>query len=98
MNRAIGLVELVEKKESLFMSRDEVFEKLNEVFRDVFDDDSIAVTDPTTAGDIDGWDSLSHIALISAVEDEFNVNFSMREVIGMKNVGEMVDVLERELS
>ena len=50
------------------MSREEIFDKLNEVFRDVFDDDSITVKDETTAADVDGWDSHMHIYLIDAVE------------------------------
>ena len=53
------------------MSREEVFEKLNEVFRDVFDDEEITVTDATTADDIEEWDSLEHINLLAAVEQEF---------------------------
>ena len=49
------------------MTREEVFEKLNEVFRDVFEDDDITVEDATTAADVDGWDSLEHINLINAI-------------------------------
>ena len=78
------------------MDRNEIFERLNSVFRDVFDDGSITVTETTTAADIDGWDSLTHITLISAVEDEFDISFQMKEVVKMKNVGDMVDILERE--
>ena len=78
------------------MDRTEIFERLNHVFREVFDDDSITVTDDTTAADIDGWDSLMHITLISAVEDEFDVSFQMKEVVKMKNVGDMADVIENE--
>lgn len=78
------------------MDRTEIFERLNGVFREVFDDDSITVTDTTTAADIDGWDSLMHITLISAVEDEFGISFQMKEVVKMKNVGDMVDVIEDE--
>ncbi len=73
------------------MTREEAFEKLNAVFRDVFDDESITVTDSTTADDIEDWDSLSHINLVESVEDEFEVKFSMKDVVKMKNVGEMVD-------
>lgn len=73
------------------MTREEAFEKLNAVFRDVFDDESITVTDNTTADDIEDWDSLSHINLVESVEDEFEVKFSMKDVVKMKNVGEMVD-------
>ncbi len=75
------------------MSREEVYEKLNEVFRDVFDDESIEVHDETTAEDIEDWDSLEHINLIVAVENKFHMKFKMSEVTGLKNVGEMVDLI-----
>ena len=75
------------------MSRDEVFVKLNEVFRDVFDDESITVTETTTADDIEEWDSLEHINLLAAVEQEFGMKFNMGQVVSMKNVGEMADIV-----
>ncbi len=75
------------------MSREEVYEKLNEAFRDVFDDESIEVNDSTTANDIEDWDSLEHINLIVAIENKFQIKFKMSEVTGLKNVGEMVDVI-----
>lgn len=75
------------------MTKSEAYERLNEVFRDVFDDETIAVHAETTAGDIQGWDSLEHIDLIIAVENEFGLHFSMGEVNKMKNVGEMVDTI-----
>ena len=73
---------------------DEIYERLNEVFRDVFDDDSIEVNEDTTANDIEDWDSLNHITLIDAVESEFGVRFTMGEVSGMKNVGEMAQIIK----
>ena len=79
------------------MERSEIFEKLNEIFRDVFDDDSITVTDSTSAADIEGWDSLTHITLISEVEEEFGIKFAMKDVIGMQNVGEMVDIIMEDM-
>ena len=75
------------------MSREEVFERLNEVFRDVFDEEDITVDEGTTAEDIDGWDSLEHINLMAAVESEFGIKFSMGQVETMKNVGEMADII-----
>ena len=78
------------------MDRNEIFERLNDVFADVFDDDTITVSEDTTAADIDGWDSLMHITLISAVEDEFDIKFYMKSVVAMKNVGDMADVIEQE--
>lgn len=79
------------------MSREEVYERLNEVFRDVFDDDSITVKDTTNADDIEDWDSLEHINLMAAVESEFSVKFSMGQIVTMKNVGEMVDIILQKI-
>ena len=79
------------------MERNEIYERLNSVFRDVFDDDTITVTDSTTAPDIEGWDSLTHITLLSAVEDEFGISFNMKDVVKMKNVGDMVDIIQNEI-
>ena len=75
------------------MTRKEVYERLNKVFRDVFDDDMITVEDETTAEDVDGWDSFEHINLVVAVEDEFSFKIPMGKVVTMKNVGEMVDII-----
>lgn len=86
-----------ERYGSYSMSREEVFEKLNEVFRDVFDDDSITVTDATTANDIEEWDSLEHINLLAAIEQEFGMKFSMGQVVSMKNVGEMADIIMSQI-
>ena len=73
---------------------DEIYSRLNEVFREVFDDDSITVDENTTAADIEDCDSLIHITLIDAVESEFKIRFTMGEVSGMKNVGEMAVIIK----
>lgn len=75
------------------MDRETVKKRLTAVFRDVFDDDGIELSDSTTADDIEAWDSLEHITLISAVEKEFKMRFTMKEVSGMKNVGEMMNIV-----
>ena len=75
------------------MNEKEIYKRLTEVFRDVFDDESITLTPQTTADDIDEWDSIEHINRIGAVEDEFGLRFKMGEVSGMKNVGEMVSII-----
>ena len=72
---------------------DKIIERLNEVFQNVFDDEDITVDRDTTADDIEDWDSLEHIRLIAAVEREFGVKFTMKEVSSMKNVGEMMDII-----
>lgn len=75
------------------MSREEIYKNLDEVFQDVFDDDTIHVNDSTTANDIEDWDSLEHIGLIVAIERKFNIKFNMGEITSLKNVGEMVDII-----
>lgn len=78
------------------MTRKEIFDGLNEIFREVFDDDQINVNDSTTADDIEDWDSLEHINLIVAIEKKYKIKFNMGEVNSFKNVGEMVDrIIER---
>lgn len=77
------------------MTRSEILEKATAIFRDVFDDESIVLTEETTAADIEDWDSLMHITLINEIEEAFGYKFGMKEVLGMKNVGEMCDILEK---
>ena len=79
------------------MSREEIYEQLNEVFRDVFDDDTIEVNDQTTSRDIEDWDSLEHINLIAAIETQFGMKFTMGQVVTMKIVGEMVDIISSQI-
>lgn len=79
------------------MSRNEILERIAQVLRDVFDDDNIEITEKTTANDIEGWDSLTHITVIASVEEEFDIRFEMREVIGFKNIGDMVTAIENEI-
>ena len=75
------------------MTREEVYERLNRVFRETLDDETIELHDDTTADDVDGWDSFEHINLILAVETEFGFKIPMGKVVSMKNVGEMADII-----
>lgn len=75
------------------MDRTEIFERLTQVFRDVFDDESIVIGDDTTAADIEDWDSLTHITLLAEVEEQFHMKFSMKTVQNLKNVGELADLI-----
>lgn len=79
------------------MSREKVLSQLQNIIRDVFDDEDIEITDATVASDVDGWDSLMHITLIGTVEDEFDIKFAMKDVVAMKNVGQMVDLIMEQL-
>jgi acyl carrier protein len=75
------------------LDREKVVDRLNHIFRDIFDDDDIAVTDDTVAADIDGWDSLAHITLILGVEHEFRIKMTAAEVGSLKNVGQMIELI-----
>lgn len=75
------------------MTKTEVMEALTPIFREVFDDDSIELNDDMTAADVDGWDSVEHFNLISEIESTFNMRFKMKEVSGMKNVGELAEIV-----
>ena len=80
------------------MNRTELYEAVNEIFREVFDDDTITVNDATTAADIEEWDSLEQINLLFSMEQRFGIKFAVAEVEGLQNVGEMVDLIERKLA
>lgn len=67
--------------------------KLQTVFENVFDDD-VALSRETTAKDVEGWDSLMHVTLLINVEKAFGIKFSSGEVASLKNVGEMVDLID----
>lgn len=72
-------------------------EILNGVFQLVFENDAIQITDEMTADDIDGWDSLSHVNLIVAVETKFNIRFNQKELLTLKNVGDLLRNIEGKI-
>lgn len=76
------------------MTSTEIHAELTEVFRDVFDDDFLQLRDEMTANDVEGWDSLTHIDLIVAVEKRFRVKITTRDVAGLKTVGHLLRLLE----
>lgn len=80
------------------MTRDEIYSVLNDVFRDVFDDDSITPHDEMTAADVEDWDSLSHIRLVVSVEEKLGLTFTTIEINDLKNVGDFVSLIDRKLN
>jgi acyl carrier protein len=76
------------------MQNPALYQKLTEVFHDVFDDDSITVTPGLSAKDVDGWDSLAHIRLIVTVEKTFQVRFSTTEIGSLKTVSDLVYLIQ----
>ncbi len=79
------------------MDEKQIWEKLTTTFRDVFDDPTLVVGAETTARDVADWDSLTHIQLLVALEQTFDVRFNTGEVAGLANVGEMVALIGSKL-
>lgn len=73
-------------------------ENLNQIFRLVFDDDAIQIRTDMTANDVDGWDSLSHVNLITTIEAKFNIRFTQKELLKQRNVGDLIADIERKLA
>ena len=71
-----------------------VLNEVENIFRDILDEESLNLSRDTTASDVDGWDSLTHIQLIVAIEKQFKVKFSSKEILSWKNVGELLDSLQ----
>jgi acyl carrier protein len=74
----------------------ETLERIQSVFRDTFDDDALVLRPEMTADDVEGWDSLMHINLIYAIEQEFKVRFTTAEVTSLKNVGDLITLVEKK--
>jgi acyl carrier protein len=76
---------------------DATYDKLTDIFREVFDDPSITLSPQTTADDIEEWDSLTHINLILMVEHRFNIKFSQKDVMGLLNVGDLAECVRGKI-
>ena len=76
----------------------ELHDRLEEVFRQVFDNDTLALRDEMKAADIEGWDSVAHINLMFGIEQAFGVRFKGNELADMKNIGELKDFLAGKLT
>jgi len=79
------------------MTREEIFDTVQDIFRDIFDDDDMIIEDQTNSDHIEDWDSLNHINLVSAIEKELKVKFALGELAALKDVGAMVDLIVEKL-
>jgi len=79
------------------MDRREVFEKMTDICRDVFDESDLVITDESTAADVLGWDSLTHLSLINELEQEYGIAFTLDEVTGSKNIGDLLDAIMKHI-
>ncbi|MBT3728775.1 MAG: acyl carrier protein [Campylobacteraceae bacterium] len=79
------------------MTREEVFNGVQDIFRDIFDENELIISDTTSSDEIEDWDSLNHINLVSAIEKEFKIKFSLGELMTLKDVRAMVDLMLEKL-
>ena len=79
------------------MNKEEILKKVNEIFADAFDRENLVVVLETTSLDIEGWDSLMQMNLIEMIEDEFDIRFDMADIIGIENVGSMIDLILKKI-
>ena len=75
------------------MTREEILNTVQEIFRDVFDEEDLIVEESSNADTIEDWDSLNHINLVTAIEMEFGLRFALGELTSLKNVGDMIDLM-----
>ena len=80
------------------MSRDQIMSQAQVIFREVLDSPALVLTDELTAPKVQGWDSLNHVTLVMTLEEQFGVKFTTREVMGWRNVGQMLDCLQAKLN
>jgi acyl carrier protein len=76
------------------VERSQILKEVNEIFIELLEDEGIVLDETTTAADVDGWDSLTHIQLVVAIEKHFKLRFTAMEIQGWQNVGEMVACIE----
>ena len=79
------------------LTDEEILSRITDVVRDQLDDDEIALTPTTEANSVDGWDSLAHVRIMIAVEEEFGVRFQTSEITSLKNVGGLVALVRSKL-
>jgi acyl carrier protein len=79
-------------------SRDQIVSQAQVIFREVLDNPALVLTDELTAPKVEGWDSLNHVTLVMTLEEQFGVKFTTREVMGWRNVGQMLDCLQAKLN
>jgi|TARA_B110001469_G_C9635587_1_gene318648 acyl carrier protein len=79
------------------MTRDELLNRIQGIFRDIFDENDMVIENNTSSDDVEEWDSLNHINLVSAIEKEFKIKFALGELIALKDVGGMVDLMVEKL-
>lgn len=79
------------------MEREDILSQVQGIFRTILKSETVILDDETTANDVEGWDSLTHVQLISEIEKHFNIKFSLKEMLSWKTVGKMVDCIVKKV-
>ena len=79
------------------MERKEILARVEDIFREELEQIDLVLTDETTADDVEGWDSLSHVQLVAAMEEAFGIEFKSREILSWDNVGDLIDSIEKKV-
>ena len=79
------------------MERNDILKRVEEIFREELEQEDLVLTDDTTADDVDGWDSLSHVQLVAAMEEAFGIEFKSREILSWDNVGDLIDSIKKKV-
>ena len=79
------------------MKEDEILKEVNKIFIDIFEDDSIVLSETTTTSDIEAWDSRNHIQMITPVEKYYKIRFELNDLLNFKNVGDLCKGIEKEM-
>lgn len=79
------------------MERKEILARVEDIFREELEQSDLVLTDETTAEDVEGWDSLSHVQLVAAMEEAFGIEFKSREILSWENVGDLIDSIQKKV-
>lgn len=79
------------------MDRNDILKRVEEIFREELELNDLVLTDETTAEDVEGWDSLSHVQLVAAMEEAFGIEFKSREILSWENVGDLIDSIQKKV-
>ena len=79
------------------MEREDILKRVEEIFREELGQSDLVLSDETTADDVEGWDSLSHVQLVAVMEDAFGIEFSSREILSWDNVGDLIDSIQKKV-
>lgn len=80
------------------MNKNQILDEVQEIFRDVLDNEEIFLNENTAADDVEGWDSLAHVQLVSEIQKIFSIKFSAKEMISWDTVGDMCKTIQSKLS